>query len=525
MSRESMPKLRFPALSLPDLIFMLLVLLVPLLRGGPLLNSDGDMGRHIRLGEHMLTYGLLHHDLFSFTKLGAPFIGHEWLSEVAFAGLYRLGGLPLVSVGSGILIAFTYAYLTSFLLRRGVDPLLAFLAALVAAILGSFHWLARPHLFTLCATAILMGCLERRKEGARPWTYMPLFALWANLHGGFLFGIVLIGIYLVGDLVEALRREERVLWLTRARHHAAAIGFAVLGTLINPYGPSLPLHVLKWFDMQFVIDNTIEYFSPNFHYPDTKFVLAVLLLMVTALAVSSRRPTWPRLLLILATMAASLIYQRNIPLMGIAALSVLALHIDREWRELPDLLGIRGVFQRDSPGRRNGPWAVATVTPLLLVTLAWSPLATLRLVPGEFNGRVFPVMAVQKAREAGLQGRIYNEFIWGGYILKEWPEMKVFIDGQTDFYGEELTREHWNIGWLQPGWREKMRKRDIELVLVPTRAPLAQELVRDAGWRIWHCDPTAVLLQRVDPAGDSEVADSATAKLLACNPPDPEPEA
>jgi hypothetical protein len=514
-----MRRFRLPGPSLPDLNFLLLALFVPLLGGFQLLNSDGDLGRHLRLGEHMLTYGLLREDHFSFTKLGQPFIGHEWLSEIAFAAVYRLGGLPLVAVASGLLIAFTYAYVTDLLLRRGVDPLLAYLASLLAAVLGSFHWLARPHLFTLLGVALLLGRLERNEEGARPWTYLPLFACWVNVHGGFLFGLVLIGIYLAGDLVEALRRDGRAEWLGRARRHAAALGFALLGTLINPYGFAMPVHVLAWFKMSYVIDNTVEYLSPNFHALDNKFVLGVILLIALGLALSRRWPTWPRLLMILATIGTALIYQRNIPLMGLAALTALALHLDCEWRELPDFLGIRGVFQRDSPGRRNGPWAVAVTIPLLLLTVSFSPLSGMQAIPGEWSPRVFPVAAVQKAREARLEGRIYNEFIWGGYLLKEWPEMKVFIDGQTDFYGEALTRDHWRVGWLQPGWREVLRHWKVNLVLVPSSSSLAHELSRDPIWAIWHCDSTAVLL-RLRPPGDSARAhpDSAEQLLTRCSP-------
>jgi hypothetical protein len=514
-----MRRLRLPGPSLPDLTFGLLALFVPLLGGMPLLNSDGDLGRHLRLGEHMLTHGLLHEDLFSYTKYGEPFIGHEWLSEIAFALAHRLGGMPLVAVASGLLIACAYAYMTSLLLRRGVDPLLAYVAVMLAVVLGSFHWLARPHLFTLLGAALLIGRLEQSDEGARPWTHLPLFAAWVNVHGGFLFGLVLIAIYLAGDLVEAVRPAERAVWLRRARRDVAALGFALLGVLINPYGLALPLHVLAWFKMQFVIDNTVEYLSPNFHQLDSKVVLVIMLVMVLGLTLSRQRPTWPRLLVILATIAASLIYQRNIPLMGIVALSALALHLDREWRMLPDWGGIRGVFQRDSPGRRSGPWAIGVALPLLLLTVTYSPLSALQAIPGEWSPRVFPVEAVRKAREAKLQGRIYNEFIWGGYLLKQWPEMKVFIDGQTDFYGEALTRDHWRVGWLQPGWRDVLRRWKVELVLIPSRAPLAHELARDPEWTIWYCDSTAVILNR-KPASDRRPTDpdSSEQVLNRCAP-------
>jgi hypothetical protein len=514
-----MRRLALPSPSLPDLTFVALALFVPLFRGSPLLNSDGDLARHIRVGEHMLTHGLPTEDLFSYTKLGEPFVGYEWLSEVVSALLYRWGGLALVSVGSGLLVAFTYAWLTRFLLRRGVDPVLAYVTGLVAAMLGSLHWLARPHLFTLLGVVLVMERLERSDDGARPWTYLPIFAVWANLHGGFLFGLVMIAIYLAGCLVEALHPAERAVWLGRAKRYAAALGFGVMGTVINPYGIAVPLHVLGWFGSSFAIDNTHEYLSPNFHEIMTKFVLVIIIGIVGALALSRRRPTAPRLLLILATLAASLIYQRNIPLMGICALSALALHLDPEWRRLPDPRGIRATFIRDSMGRRDGPWAVAVAIPLLLMSLSWSPLADRQLIPAYWRPDIFPVEATAKARAAGLQGRIYNDFIWGGYLLQHWPEQKVFIDGQTDFYGDDLMRQYGEIASLQPGWRDHLRRWDVDLALIPTRSTLAHQLVREPGWSLWHCDSTAALL-RLMPAESAGPADpdAAERELAGCAP-------
>ncbi len=516
-------RLRLPQPSLPDFVFLALALIVPLARGGPLINSDGDLARHLRVGEYILQHGLLHQDVFSFTKAGEAFVGYEWLSEVAYALVYRLGGLPLVSVACGILLGITYAILIAFLLRRGVDPLLAYIVAMLAAVVGSTHWLARPHLFTYLGVVLVMERLERSEEGARPWTYLPIFAVWANLHGGFLFGLILIGLYLAGDLAEALRPDTRPYWLARARRHAAALGFAALGTLITPYGLELPVHVLAWFKLDYLINTTQEYLSPDFHQIIGKFALVVILLIIGALTLTRRRPSWPRLFVILATIAASLIYQRNLPLMAITALTALALHVNDEWLTLPDPLGIRRVFARDSPGRQSGPWSVAIALPLLLLTLKVSPLSRLQLIPGFWNPQVFPVVAVEKGREAGLTGRIFNDFIWGGYLLKEWPEQKVFLDGQTDFYGEDLARQHMRIMALHPGWRDLLAKWDIEIVLVPSTSSLAHELVRDGAWHIFHCDSTAVLLQRVTPPPDSASSGEAAAgaredALFGCAP-------
>jgi hypothetical protein len=512
-----MRQLKLPQPSLPDIVFVCLALLVPLGMGTQLLSSDGDLGRHLRVGDQILRHGLIYQDVFSFTKEGQPFVGYEWLSEVAYATVFRLGGLPAVLVFSGLIIALTYAHLTGWLLRRGVDPLLAYVTGIIAAVLGSVHWLARPHLFTLLGVSVVMSRLERNGKGSTPWGFLPVFAVWANLHGGFLYGLVLIAICTAGDLLEAAFSPDRSGWLQRARRDAASFGAAVLGTLLNPYGLDLHRHVLGWFQMGYIIDSTGEYLSPDFHSLTGWFVLAVLLAVVTALALSRRRPTYPRLLFILVSIAFALISQRNIPLLGLTALPALALHVNSEWPQLTGIGPIRERFARESPGRRNGPWAVAVAIALLLLTLSISPLSRLGLIPAAFDPKVFPVLATAKAREAKLEGRIYSEFIWGGYLLQAWPEQKVFIDGQTDFYGEDLAKKYGQIATLLPNWRSLLRSWNIGLVLVPSSSRLAHELVRDPAWRIWYCDATAVMLQRGATPGPAQFdPDSAEGRLSGC---------
>ncbi|MGH7499550.1 MAG: hypothetical protein ACREL3_11950, partial [Gemmatimonadales bacterium] len=243
-----MSRLRIPSPSIPDLVFVCLALAVPLALSQQLLNSDGDLGRHIRVGDYILSHGLLHQDIFSFTKLGEPFVGYEWLSEALAALAYRHGGLPLVAVGCGLLIGATYWVIARLLLREGVDPFLSYLTAIVAAIVGSVHWLARPHLFTLLGVALVISLLERAREsdgkGSPAWAFIPLFAVWANLHGGFLFGLIVIGTYLAGDIAEVVTGGDRTRWLTRARQDAVALAASAFGTLLTPYGIHLPLHVL-----------------------------------------------------------------------------------------------------------------------------------------------------------------------------------------------------------------------------------------------------------------------------------------
>jgi hypothetical protein len=118
------------------------------------------------------------------------------------------------------------------------------------------------------------------------------------------------------------------------------------------------------------------------------------------------------------------------------------------------------------------------------------------VVPDRFDSKAFPVAATGQARRASLEGRMFNAFIWGGYLLHAWPERRVFIDGGTDHYGEALFNEYIQVWNLDPGWREVLARHDVDLALLPPSSRLADELVRHEDWRQWYCDSTAVILRR-----------------------------
>ena len=143
------------------MIFALLALLVPIALQIPVLNSDGDLARHLGHGRYMLEHvSLIRNDPFSFTRPGASFVGFEYGSQLIYALAERIGGLPAVAVLAGVLIGATYALLARLLLKLGVDPLLASVSVALAVVLGIGHWTARPHLFSYVAVVVLLGLLR-----------------------------------------------------------------------------------------------------------------------------------------------------------------------------------------------------------------------------------------------------------------------------------------------------------------------------------------------------------------------------
>jgi hypothetical protein len=442
-------------------------------------------------------HSLIWRDPFSFTRLGDPFVPFEYGSQLLYALVYRSVGLPGITVLAGCLIGATYALMARMLLRRGVDPLLAFLATAAGAILGFPHWMARPHLFSWVAIVLCLSLVEPARRRSL-WAVPLLFIIWANVHGGWLYGIALFGIYLVGHLLEywlfGRRREE----LFAARYFALAIPLALVATLVTPMGPRLWMHVHSFLGERFLLDNTSEFQSPDFHPIAAKGLLAILLITIAALIVSRRRVHMTRLNLVQASLSWAQISARNLPLFAMSAIAATTQHIDHEWRHLPGswLARRRAAFAKGAAHASSVGWILLSSITLILFAVRGGRLMGAQVLADNFDASVFPVKAVRTARAANLEGRIFSDFTWGGYLLLAWPEQRVFIDGGTDFYGNELAREFVTVNNLEPGWRSVLERRGIDLVLTGAHTKLARELVRTPGWAVWYCDPVAVLVQR-----------------------------
>jgi len=199
---------------------------------------------------------------FVFGDGGSEFLAFEWGTEVALALAYNLRGTVGVAVLAGLILATTYRLVCQFLLRRGVDPALAYVTVMVAALLSAGHWIARPHMFTFLGIAIILPRLEVPKA-AHIAMMAPLFVVWANMHGGFVFGLGLIGAYLTGDIFELISSDTRRDWQRRAILHAGMLAVAAPVTLINPNGLGLHKHVISFFGLGTILEVTDEFRSPS----------------------------------------------------------------------------------------------------------------------------------------------------------------------------------------------------------------------------------------------------------------------
>jgi len=487
---------------LGGLLFLLAYSFTLFIRGPFLFAGDGDPGRHIRLGRYMLEHGAIPHiDLFSHTMQGQPFIPFEWLSEVTFAVADRWAGLTGVAILTALLFAGAVTLTYVAIHRSGVAAPIAFSFGFLALLLQAIHVHPRPHMFTTLFTALfVLVLLEVRKGASVRWLLVlpACMAAWVNLHGGFLVGFIVLGAFTVDSILAGRAAPEE----TAARHRAlwlvGILAACFLVSFANPAGWELWPHTTGYLRETYLVDFTEEYKSPDFHDALMKVFLFALLLGTTALALLRSRIALLGLALWLIFSAFSLHSTRNIPLFAVVCTPWLALWVDALIRQTAPLLPRVKKLARwseavDRTDASVHGWAFAVLAFLLLskAGLDRGAEGTFAFDPGKF-----PVAAVAELRDSGFAppGPVYNEFIWGGYLLYAWPEVPVFIDGQTDFYGESLTREYRDIRFIQPGWLDRLRERRIAWVIIPPEAPLASALELLDSWKVVYADDTAVVL-------------------------------
>jgi hypothetical protein len=236
------------------------------------------------------------------------------------------------------------------------------------------------------------------------------------------------------------------------------------------------------------------------------FLPFLCLLLLTAL-VTIRRQLAPSLLL-LSWMAFSLHSFRNIPLFIIICLPFIAEGVEDYLRTLtmrvsPAIERLRGWVRELDTDLASYASIMSRPLPAVLVVVLSAALLlggrTIALDGSDYGFRSdeFPVEAMEQLGSTPPGDRVFNKLHWGGYILyAASPPIDVFIDGQTDFYGPDLTRDYMRVISAEPGWAEVLERYDVDWILVSVGDPIARQLPLEAGWLKTYQDATAVIYIR-----------------------------
>lgn len=416
-----------------------------------------------------------------------------WLSQVFFYLFYLVGGMP------GIVISrFLIAGLLCFVmlkLRKGDKLLyLSLLAIFLALVLKSYP-LERPQLFSFIFFALVFFLLERIKAGQEERAallFLPLAMLvWANMHGGYVLGIIIILLYII---TEGLKFSHPALSPLSGKAYKRLLLAGTAAIVISFVNPGT-YHVFSkavLFQPQKVIFDNLEFQSTLSifrTYGDYSILVywSILACAVSALLLDVRRADITKIALIAGTGYFSFTTLRYVAFLLIAALPI----IGEAFARLRFFRTVRSVLY------------LAALAITISFAAPYTGLETLKSREW-VDSRKFPVRAADFIEQNDIKGNMYNYFNWGGYLIwRLGPGKKVFIDGRTldSAVYEQTTYIDKAVVVGQSGgplWKYLLEKHQVNYIIVPSprkgwSIPLFQALATDRDWVPVFFDRTAAL--------------------------------
>jgi hypothetical protein len=291
-----------------------------------------------------------------------------------------------------------------------------------------------------------------------------------------------------------------------ARHRARSVLAASLAaSFANPYLWRLHAHILRYLapgSWQF--EHINEFFSPGFHAPPARYFELMLACGMAAAVwhLARRRPHYAVLLAGAGHMA--LMSARHIPIFLIVGAPPVALALE-EWlaaaarADLPRLARrllegfMRLAADTCAIERVSRIPAVGLLASAVVAAAVSSPSASGKL-RAEFDPSAFPVRATETL--GGAPGRIYTSDQWGDYLIyRLYPDIRVFVDGRSDFYGDDLEQSSLNVWNVRHDWQRTLDRYQVDTVLLPVDAPLAGALKESARWRVAYDDGSAIVFR------------------------------
>ncbi len=448
--------------------------------------TDPDIWWHIATGRWILH----HHAIpstepFSSYGAGHAWIAYSWAFDVAMEYLYRWFGLAGIVVYE--MIFHLILGIALFHLLKSLLPYFWRRIALTAAGLYVIDYLVTPRssmltiVFGIVVLDILLA-VQRTGKWRLLWLLAPIFVIWANWHIQFVYGLILVGVFAAEPLLNRIIwGNEAALPLSPSKPFWIALVGSVVATCLNPVGPhvySIIPELMREPKVFLIVD---ELRAMSFRQP--QHYLVVLLALCAAAAIGWRRERkllWP-LLLVFAT-AVALRSVKEIWFLSTIATCAIADGWIASAREDWPLFA----------ARERLLVAVAVLAILMVgwrrydVSNAWLEMQ----VAGNF-----PEVASQYIERNHLQGPLYNDFNWGGYLIWRVPGLLVSMDGRTNVHGDERVAHSMAVWGGKPEWKDDPELMHANIILAKQNAPLTSILRLDPRYKVVFEDVQAVIFQ------------------------------
>jgi hypothetical protein len=453
-------------------VFLISLACLHYLLNAPLLLAHYDLGWHLAAGDLIRDQGNVpFHDPWSFTAGGRQWFNLSWLWDVIASVLFQhtnFSGLILFVVACGAVIA---GYLTSVCLGSGASAIAVCISVLPACLLypafaaayPNIYLAASPNISTMLFAVIFYGeCLQRTG-----WVFLlpAIMVLWANLHGGFLLGLIIVCIFCG---VALLKRD----WLGFKIYGFVAVG-CFIATFINPLGWHIYeglASVLGHFSQAYITEWWPYY--RNITVPGSiPGIIYILIFVAFELRYWRLRPVEPRLLSWLFLFLG--LYQfRYMSFFFMFSTVPLALHFDR-------LL----------PKRPNNSTVERSLLAAGIIAMCALPLVYMQILPALGFPQNISEQDVRYLQTHFPHARLLNHWNYGGVLIfRTRGSIPVFVDGRASTaYPDGLLRDYFKLvqsEFDENAWDAVLEKYRIDTVLwVKAHEDLRRFLVGKRGWK------------------------------------------
>jgi hypothetical protein len=445
-------------------------------------SVDPDMWWHIRTGELILsTHRWATTDPYSYTAAGAPWMSCEWLGDVVFAAVYRVGGLrgleALLAVLASAVILALYAFAT---LRSG-NCKAAFLVSAVLLALANASFNLRPQMLGYLFLILTLIALELFRQGKQRalWLLPVLFLFWVNTHGSWIVGLGTVALYFVAGLVSfQMGSLETRRWTNAERLRLEIVFLLSLVVIpITPYGVRLagyPFTVAS--SLPISVASILEWQVMPFNLGGGKIFLALLLGFFLAQVLF--RFSWhlAEFALFLFGTAMACLHVRFL-LLFVPFFAPLAATMLARWAP--------------AYNRAKDQYLInfALMAGIVLAMVHYSP------TKAEMEKKVadqFPVQALEYMRAHSVPGPLFNSYGFGGYMIE--AGYKTFIDGRSELFEQTgVLGDYMHMTLLQPGALQVLRGYGIQSCLLQRDEPFATLLASSADWSKVYADQVSAL--------------------------------
>ncbi len=460
--------------------------------------KDPDFFWHLKTGEYIFKHkSIPEKDPFSFTAPDPPtervkfILKQYWLSQILFYLLYRYFGFNGIIVSRAILFTLIILCLFRMIRKNGIGYYLCF-PFLLLFILIAFDFKGdRPQLFSFLGVTILVYILEFNRTFL---FLLPLIMLiWANMHGGYILGDVIIVIYLGSYWIKRLFRLKGKAPENLYLFSIISIT-SIIFSFINP-------NTFKVIQAIFELEKSIfrrevtEYLSPleQIRYLHNYWLPFWILLgmVITVIIIHLKDMELEHLILLLFLSGISFTAIRYIIFLGIVTIPLLTKYL------FLDLDRFSFLNKRYN-----------SLDLLLIIILGFLILKSSKHISFGISKDVYPVNVSNFLLRNRIKGNMFNLYNWGGYLIWAlYPKYKVSIDprGLNERVHMDFEMILSGAGKKErvPRWKRLLEKYRINFILINTcdpfsgaLYPLIPLLMNDREWELIYMDGQAVIFLR-----------------------------